>query len=104
MKQYDSYFGAAQEQQPEYSSGGYVEAQYGNGGEPSAAQGIGAAGAMSGNPYLLGASFLLNFLNEKEKQFQQKKALQSQITQNQSAGERSGLSALDNTFKSALLK
>lgn len=76
----------------------------GAGAGGGAAQGVAAAGAMKMNPYLLGGSFLLSYMQAKQQEFERKRQAALQNQQQYAQNQEQGLNALNNAWKSALLK
>lgn len=67
-----------------------------------AAQGAAAGAAMKANPYLLGASFLLSYMEAKDKAFKEKQDKEHAIQNMYKEDQEQGLQALNNAWKSAL--
>lgn len=62
------------------------------------------AGAASGNPYLLGAGFLVSMMNERRKAFEAKKQQAIDLAQNYAQGQNSALNNLGSYWARALGK
>ena len=72
------------------------------GGGASAAGAAGGAAAISGNPYALAGSFLINYMNEKRKAFEEQKQREMALAQNYEKSQNQGLQSLGSTWGKAL--
>ena len=68
----------------------------------SGTQGLQQAGAASGNPYAMGASFILNYMDQKQKEFEAKRAQEMQLSQNYANMQDKGLQSLGSYWAKAL--
>jgi hypothetical protein len=75
-----------------------------SGGSGASAATTAATAAAGANPYALGASFLLSYMQARQQEFERKRQAALQNQQQYAQTQDHALDSLNNSWKSALLK